>query len=1025
MTNNIKVLEQPVKNEGKTDRYTSESQIMEVRELYLGILENFPLLIWKTDLNGNLVYIDKKWEEFSGNSTNSVLGNGWINYVHPEDQEKCMAIFHEPLVEKKYDLEIRVFINKDDYRWIQCTIKPFYSKKKFDGYIGLATDITEQKNAEEKFNKYQILLERSNDIILFVEANGKVIDANEEALNVYGYTFEEMTALNVKSLRRNCELTDQHLMQAMNTGLYTETIHFRKDGSSFPVEVSSQGADFGGKKGIVSIIRDISERKATEEKNLENKLRYQSLFLNMKDGLALYKIIWDKKGLPLDLEYSEINTTFEKICQIQSINLIGKKISQHLPNDKLNILHLIRTAYMNEGNIESLQIGEYLSKDLSKWLSISVFTPLPDYIAFIVRDITKEKNSSSRLNKSERKYQSLFTNIHGGFAFCKVNFSRENQPIDFEFLEANESFAKITKLAKEKIAGMRCSRLLPFGFRLSKSQIRAFWEIALHPGMRKEFEIYSKIGDSWYSTTVYSPEKDHVVVMLRDITKRKLAEIKLEKAKFEAERANQAKSEFLANMSHEIRTPLNGMLGMIDLTLLTNLTPEQKDNLVTAKTCANSLLTVINDILDFSKMEAGKLSIQNINFNLRKIIEETIKSHSMRTAEKNIELTYSFSSNIPKYLKGDPHRINQVVNNLISNAIKFTEQGEVTLKIREINKTKNDVELKFSISDTGIGISKENIGKLFKSFSQVDGSFTRKVGGTGLGLAISKQLTEMMGGELSVESTEGVGSTFFFTLRFEIGEKIVESNLPQIPIKDVTVSHSILVVEDDQVNQIVIKRILENKGYKVCVASNGYEAIEMSRKGKFDLILMDIQMPEMDGIEATNQIRKLGGKAKHVPIIALTAYALQGDREKFLKNSMDEYITKPINADELFQVIEKVLNSKNDCANLSIQVDENGEIEFFDKGLNEPLITNDFTSFNELDSAVEELRSKLLNSEIKSIEILAHKIKVLANLMNLDELKNIAFKTELASRRGNFEETIQFAIKIYDEFKILEKAINL
>jgi PAS domain S-box-containing protein len=1010
---------------GQLDGKDNEALKNEAKDLYSGIIENFSLIIWKMDQSGKLIYIEKRWAYFSSTPTEKILGHGWLNYIHPDDQEKCKEFFQRPLEEKSCDLELRVVVSNDEYRWLRCSIKPIIVNKKFIGYLGMAKDITQQKKAEEGFNRYQILLERSNDIILFIEADGKIIDANDAALNEYGYTYEELTSMNVKNLRRNSEITDQYLKLAIEKGLFAETVHFRKDGSSLPVEVSSQGADFGGKRGIVSIIRDVTERKKAEAKILESQLRYQSLFQNMKDGFALFKIIWDENRIPADLEFLEVNKALKKIMQIQKTNIIGKRFSNILPNDFHSTLQLIRTSYLNDGNVVDVQINEYYFKELKKWVSVSVFTPLPEHIAFIIKDITEEKISSSKLNRSEKKYHSLSTNFHGGFAYCKANFSKEKQPIDFEFLEVNESFTKITKLDEGKIKGMRFSRLLPFGFKLSKSQIKTFWEIALNPGKRKEFEVYSKINNAWYSTTVYSTEKNYVVVLLRDITKRKLAEIKLEKAKFEAERANQAKSEFLANMSHEIRTPLNGMLGMIDLTLLTDLTHEQKDNLMTAKTCANSLLRVINDILDFSKMEAGKLSIENINFNIKSLIEETIKAHSMQAAEKNIELNYSFSSNIPKYLKGDPNRLNQVINNLISNAIKYTDNGEVCLKVRKISTSKNDILLRFSVSDTGIGISKDNLSKLFKSFSQIDGSITRKVGGTGLGLAISKQLTEMMGGKLEVESIEGVGSTFTFSICFEIGEKMEERQLHQVPIKATSDSYSILLVEDEKVNQIVIKRILENSAHRVSVASNGHEAIEMYRNGQYDLILMDIQMPEMDGLEATKHIRKLGGQAEQVPIVAITAYALQGDKERFMKNSMDEYVTKPINENELFHVIEKVVKVNKDKANLSIRLDENGEVEFFDKGLNKPLETNDLSLFAELASTVEELKSKLLHSETKLIELLAHRIKDLSNSMGLDEMKSVAFKTELASRRGNTGEAIHFALKIYDEFKIFEKSINL
>ncbi len=517
----------------------------------------------------------------------------------------------------------------------------------------------------------------------------------------------------------------------------------------------------------------------------------------------------------------------------------------------------------------------------------------------ITRDFTKRKKSEEELKKLSTAVEQspasiIITNVDGNIEYVNPEFERLTGYRLHEVINATPRILKSGKVAAEVYANL--------------------WQTITQGKIwRGELQNKKKSGELYWVVASICPIKNdtdevtHFISVNENISLLKHREDELRNAKESAEAANQAKSEFLANMSHEIRTPMNAIIGLGHLLQESNLTEQQHNDLSKLQLASDQLLNIINDILDFSKIEAGKLKIESTSFHIKDLIKNLMSLADTLAQKNNLKLNSSVPDEIPCPLTGDPLRLNQILTNLVSNAIKFTPQGSVTMDIKILKKKTDNIQLQFMVEDTGIGIPKEQQEKLFQPFTQADTSHTRKYGGTGLGLTISKQLVEMMGGEIWVESQTGKGSKFYFSLSFGLPTEnmptppLASHTLPTQPLLKSGGVH-ILLVEDDALNQVVAQRLLESYGVSVTLAKNGHEAVKAVKSRSFDLVLMDIQMPEMNGYQATIEIRK-DKQLKDLPIIAMTANAMADEHEKCLAAGMNGHFSKPFKPDDLKQLL--------------------------------------------------------------------------------------------------------------------------
>jgi PAS domain S-box-containing protein len=558
-------------------------------------------------------------------------------------------------------------------------------------------------------------------------------------------------------------------------------------------------------------------------------------------------------------------------------------------------------------------------------------------------DMTESKKTEDEAYENANELRALFQALPDLF----LRLDREGRILDWKGGQSSDPLLSPERFSKDKMHDILPAEILA-QFREAQEKIRktgAFQVV--------EFALDGKTGQQVYETRMLPLNWDQWLAVVRNITDRKTAEKKLKEYAQELERKNeeleaalitareatQLKSRFLANMSHEIRTPMNGVLGMTDLLLTTKLSPEQQEYAESIQRSAGALLTLIDDILDLSKIEAGKLRVDRAPFNVAAAVEETASVFALQARGKGLDFEASIPDTLKDVALGDAGRLRQVLTNLLGNAIKFTDGGRIGVTAEVLNESEVALKVRFTVHDTGIGIPRDQQSRLFESFIQGDGSSARKYGGTGLGLAISKQLVELLGGEIGVDSELGLGSRFWFTAEFgkpipgerhvaptpkpvsrplatihKVTRPIVPRAKPPVPAEAPAVDAKlrVLLAEDNEINQRITMRLLQKLGLAADTVVNGREAVEALEKRRYDLVLMDCQMPSMDGFEATAIVRNREGAQHHTPICALTANAMEGDRERCLAAGMDDYISKPVGLDKLQRAVNRWVHRKEE-----------------------------------------------------------------------------------------------------------------
>ena len=1175
---------------GEEEKHRVQSSLQESLRRFTLLAETMPQIIWTAKPDGNLDYYNRRWFDYTGLTLDQTRDWGWKTVIHPADLQNCIDRWTESIMTgADYEVEYRFRRASDgSYRWHLGRAFPLRDEKgNIIQWVGTSTDIDDQKRARADLEEtvawrtkelartketLQSVLDSAAYVsIIATNPDGLITVFNRGAEEMLGYTAKEMVGkhspsiLHIKSEveTHGSQLTKEFGVPIQGFDVFIEKArqgqheerewtYVRKDGSTLRVNlIVTASRDAKGQIiGYLGIATDITARKIAEE-----TLRNQALILDLANDTIFIRdhedriTYWNKGaerlyGWTKEEALGEITHNLFKTEFPQAL----ETIQQQLLRDGHWTGELIHTT--RDGRQVTVASGWTLQRDDAN---------RPISVIEMNYDITARKNAENELENSRLRLNAILNSSLDGLIVFEAVRAASGRVQDLRYSMVNPAAAEMMGMDRTSVIGRNLRQLFP---NTVSDGLFAKFVVVVEEDIALEFEYKSTRHDPprWYRIAGVRLG-DGLVISFMDITARKQYEERLHEAKERAEMADSAKGDFLANMSHEIRTPMNGVIGMTGLLLDTELDSEQRNLAETIRTSADSLLGLLNDILDFSKIEAGKLTFEELDFDLRKVVEDTLELMAGQAQAKGIELVGGLDSGSVTKLRGDPGRVQQVLMNLVGNAIKFTQKGEVSLLVKPMSQNETEVVLRFEIKDTGIGISTEAQTRLFQPFIQADSSTSRKFGGTGLGLAICKRLTESMNGDIGVESVPGKGSTFWITLKFirpsgsvepestnpfsdtrvlvvddnetsrqfmdrqmfawgmrdgcastgeealaklhkaamegspyalalidmqmptmdgldlvrkinadpalaptriilltPFGKPVASEDLKQVnvaaccfkPVRqsalfdaiaialnapartssvrrrkssekpETTVpfrKERILLAEDNAVNQQVALGNLRKLGFSVDLAMDGVEVLTRLASKEYDIILMDCQMPELDGYQVTREIRKREGEGHRTWIIAMTANVMMGDREKCLQAGMDDYVSKPLRRAELSAALERAQVSGKET------IDQ----KFLDK-----LTDEDAEEFDELielfsasaPSSIAAMRQALEKTNASDLAMAAHTLKGSCSYMGATSLREICVQLEEMSRSEDIKDAGGLVDSAGEELQRLIEALK-